>query len=182
MVSILFKWLVLLPALYVQGVSHDGKSSTHNNILAAALHPIYMSVTEIEYNAKDKTLEISCKIFTDDFEKTLRKSYTGYIDLINPKDKPAMNKLVSEYVQKHLHLKVDGRLINIEFIGYEQQEEGIISYYQVNNVPSVKRIDVTDNILYEYKEQQISLLHVIVNGNRKSTRLVNPEEKAGFEW
>ena len=41
------------------------------------LHPIFVSVTEIEHNAKDKTLEISCKIFTDDFEKTLRLTYKG---------------------------------------------------------------------------------------------------------
>ncbi len=182
MVSILFKWLVLLPALYVQEVSDAGNSFTHKGKAPLALHPIYMSVTEIEHNTKDRTLEISCKIFTDDFEKTLRKIYSGYVDLIHPKDKTAMNKLVSEYVQKHLHLKVDGRPVGMEFIGYEQQEEGITSYYQVNNVPSVKRIEITDNLLYEYKDQQISLLHVIVNGNRKSTRLVNPEEKAEFEW
>ena len=145
-------------------------------------HPIFMSVTEIEHNAKDKTLEISCKIFTDDLEKTLRKTYKGTVDLINPKDKTTMNRLVSDYVQKHLFIKVDGRPVVLDFMGYEQQEEGITSYYQVNNIASVKKIDITDNILYEYKDQQISLLHVTVMGNRKSTKLVNPEDKVSFEF
>ena len=145
-------------------------------------HPIYVSVTEIEHNAKDKTLEISCKIFTDDLEKTLRKTYKGTVDLINPKDKTTMNRLVSDYVQKHLFIKVDGRPVVLDFMGYEQQEEGITSYYQVNNIASVKKIDITDNILYEYKDQQISLLHVTVMGNRKSTKLVNPEDKVSFEF
>ena len=145
-------------------------------------HPIYVSVTEIEHNAKDKTLEISCKIFTDDLEKTLRKTYKGTVDLINPKDKTTMNRLVSDYVQKHLFIKVDGRPVVLDFMGYEQQEEGITSYYQVNNIASVKKIDITDNILYEYKDQQISILHVTVMGNRKSTKLVNPEDKVSFEF
>ena len=55
MVSILFKWLMTVSLL-------SGFSGNSN-------HPIFMSVTEIEHNAKDKTLEISCKVFTDDFEK-----------------------------------------------------------------------------------------------------------------
>lgn len=147
-----------------------------------ATHPIFLSVTEIEHNAKDKTLEISCKVFTDDFEKTLRQVYKTTVDLINPKDKAAMNKLVSDYVQKHLSLTVDGKKVALQFIGYEQQEEGILSYYQVNSIASVKKIDIINNILYEYKKEQIGIMHVTVDGNRKSTRLNNPEDKASFEF
>jgi hypothetical protein len=38
-------------------------------------HPIFVTVTEIEQNIKEKSVEISCKIFTDDFEKALRAAY-----------------------------------------------------------------------------------------------------------
>ena len=55
MASILFKWLL------IGGLVLKPTPSTY--------HPIFVSVTEIEHNAKDKTLEISCKIFTDDLEK-----------------------------------------------------------------------------------------------------------------
>lgn len=168
MVSILFKWLLLFSL------------STVNP--PAGAHPIFVSVTEIEHNAAEKTLEVSCKIFTDDFERTLRQTYSGKVDLLQPADKAAMNKLVSEYVKKHLSLVVDGKPVNLEFLGYEQQEEGIESYYQVKNIPSLKKIDVTDNILYEYKKEQMSIIHVIVNGNRKSYRLNNPDAKASFEY
>lgn len=146
------------------------------------VHPIYMSVTEIEHNARDKTLEISCKVFTDDFEKTLRQNYKGFVDLINPKDKAVMNKLVSDYVKRHLLINVDGKPVVMDFIGYEQQEEGITSFFQVNNIPSIKKLDITDNILYEYKSEQISLLHITVMGNRKSTKLVNPDEKLSISF
>lgn len=146
------------------------------------IHPLYISVTEIEHNTREKTLEVSCKIFTDDFEKTLRQNYMGKVDLLQPADKAAMNKLVSDYVKTHLSISVDGKAVTMEFIGYEQQEEGIQSYYQVTNIPSLKRIDVSDTILYEYKKEQMSIVHVIVNGNRKSLRLNNPDSKAVFEF
>src|SRR5437868_15376387 len=118
MVSILFKWLLTASLL--------------SPIADRNLHPIYVSVTEIEYNAKDKTLEISCRIFTNDLETTLKKDYKGLVDLINPKDKSAMNKLVDGYIQKHLAINVDGKPTSLQFLGYEQQEEAINSFYQVN--------------------------------------------------
>lgn len=171
MVTILFKWFLASGFFLLPGVlSSDTK------------HPVFMSVTEIEHNAKDKMLEISCKIFTDDFEKTLRKNYKGTVDLINPKDKTAMDKLVSSYVKQHLQINVDGKPIELKYVGYEIIEEGVESYYEAGNIPAVKKIEVMDNILYEYKSEQISIIHTTVGGERKSFRLNNPDSKAVFQF
>ena len=168
MASILFKWLIL--AISCFGLNEPG------------LHPIYVSVTEIEHNPKDKSLEISCRIFTDDFEKTLRKTTHITVDLLSPKDKSAMDKLISQYVQQHLKIMVDGKPVSLKYIGYEQVEEAIESYYQVPDIPSVKNITVQDNLLFEYSPQQISIIHVTVNGNRKSTKLNQPEDQVNFRF
>ena len=168
MASILYKWFLVASLNLVYGSS--------------VLHPIYVSVTEIEHNSKDKTLEVSCKIFTDDFEKTLRKAYNIHVDLLDPKEKEAMNKLVNDYVQRHLQISLEGKTVVMHFLGYEKMEEGIYSYYQVDNVNAVKNISITNNILYEYKTEQMGLIHVTVNGNRKSSKLNNPDEKISFEF
>ena len=68
MVILQYKWLLLLPALLASG----HLTQEPNN---AAAHPLFVSVTEINHNAADKNLEISCKIFIDDFEKTLTNIY-----------------------------------------------------------------------------------------------------------
>jgi len=143
----------------------------------ASHHPIYVSVTEIEHNAKDKTLEISCKIFTGDLEAILRKNNKIKVDLLAPTDKKAMEVLVSNYIQQHLKIIVNEKPVLLSFVGYEQNEETIQSYFQVDQVKSIKSLEVQDNILYEYKSEQISIIHVIVDGKRKSTKLNNPEEK-----
>ncbi len=44
-------------------------------------HPFYVSVTEINHNAKEQTLEISCKMFAEDLEEILKKNYKTAIDL-----------------------------------------------------------------------------------------------------
>jgi hypothetical protein len=173
MAVVLFKWLTIFTFAALPVAANP---AVNNN------HPLFVSVTEIELNTKDKTLEISCKIFTDDFEKTLRQNYKTTVDLLKPKDKTAMNKLVSDYVQKHLLLTIDGKKAALQFLGFEQQEEGIVSFYQVNNIAAVKKIAITDNILYDYKKEQIGIIHITVDGNRKSTKLNNPEDKCSFEF
>ena len=140
----------------------------------ATMHPIYVSVTEMQHNAKDKTLEISCKIFTSDFETILKSKSKSKINLLQPTDKKLMESLVDQYIQQHLKIKVDGQIKKMEFLGYEQNEDAIQSYFEIGDVATIKKIDVQDDILYEYKSEQISIIHIVVNGNRKSTKLVNP--------
>jgi len=141
----------------------------------ATHHPIYVSVTEIEHNAKENTLEISCKIFTGDLEAVLRKNNKMKVDLLAPTDKKAMEALVNNYIQHHLKIKVNEKPVQLSFIGYEQNEETIQSYFQVDEVNTIKSLEVQDNILYEYKSEQMSIIHVIVNRKRKSTKLNNPD-------
>ncbi len=171
MAGILYKWLLLFTVThFLHGFTPSAK------------HPLFVSVTEIEHNATEKTLELSCKIFTDDFEKTLRQQNKTQVDLLKPKDKSAMKKLVSNYVANHLQLTVNGKSVTLQFLDYEQQEEGIISYYQVNDIAAVNKIDITNTILYEYKKEQIGIMHVLIDGNRKSSRLTNPSNKVSFEF
>ena len=149
----------------------------------ASHHPIFVSVTEIDYNVNDKTLEVVCKIFTNDFENTLRKGYPKQkIDLLAAAQKKQMEKTVADYLSKHLKISVDGKSKSMEFLGFEQQEESIASYLQIGGVERFKNITVKNDILYEYKAEQISLIHITVMGKRKSTKLNNPDAVAVFEY
>jgi len=166
--SLLFKWL------FVSLMFLPTSFNLH--------HPIFVSVTEIEHNAKDKTLEVSCKIFTDDFEKTLRTTYKTHVDLLDEKVKPAMDKLVNDYVQKHLKVAVDGKLVALKYLGFEKIDEGIYIYYQADNITTPKKIEVTDNVLLEYNEQQMNIVHIIVDGKRKSAKLSGSENKVTAQY
>ena len=129
------KWLVLFFVLFIfSGATH---------------HPIYVSVTEIEHNAKENTLEISCKIFTGDLEAVLRKNNKIKVDLLAPTDKKAMEVLVNNYIQQHLKITVNEKPVLLSFVGYEQNEETIQSYFQVDEIKKIKSMEITDNILYE---------------------------------
>jgi hypothetical protein len=75
MATILYKWLIALTIFTTVGFAH----------------PVYVSITEVEYNTIEKSLEVSCKIFTNDFEKALSQHYKTPIDLLSGKNKAAMD-------------------------------------------------------------------------------------------
>ena len=158
MAASLFKWLIFL------------------------YHPLYITVTDINHNAKDRTLEISCKMFTNDFEAVLEKTAHAKVDLSDVKSKAANDKLIADYVEKHLLLKVDGHAVTLQFIGSEKEEDGTWSYFQVNNVPSVKKLEVNNNLLYDGFSQEINIMHAAAAGVKKSTRLDCPAAAASFEF
>ena len=145
-------------------------------------HPIYVSVAEIEHNAKAQTLQVSYKIFTDDFEKTLRNNTSIKVDLINPKNREQMNTLVNVYLQKHFTLKVNGKVVTLRFLGFEEIEEGIYSYLEADNISEVKTVEIFNNVLYEYQPQQMGIFHCKVKGITKSSKLNNPDTGVKFTF
>lgn len=149
----------------------------------APAHPLYITVTEINYNAEDKNLEISCKIFTDDFENALTGVHHSKIDLTAPKDKTVADKQVYDYIKSNLQIKLDGKLVNLEFVGYEKETDAVWSYLQVSNTTKApKTIDIYNSLLYDAYDKQINLMHISVGGTRKSGRLNYPDKETKFQF
>jgi hypothetical protein len=168
MVTILYKWFFIASVCFLS--------------TGYMAHPIYVSVTEIEHNSKERMVEVSCKLFTDDFEKALRTIYKKPVDLIHPKDRPAMDRLVEDYVKTHLKIAADGRELTLKYLGYELIEEAIYSYYEVPGIEKMASVSVVNNLLYDFQPEQMGLMHITVGGNRKSTKLNYPDVKAAVHF
>jgi hypothetical protein len=145
-------------------------------------HPYYLSVVEVNHNTTDKTLEISCKIFTNDFEETLEKNYKSKIDLASTKDKAVADKWIRDYITKHLSFKADDKSVTFSYLGYEKEDEAIYSYFEVKDIPAIKKISITNSLLHDFSDQQINIIHCIVGGKRQSTKLDYPKTEASFSW
>ena len=171
MASSFYKWLALpLFAITLTSAGFRGP------------HPFHVSVVEINHNAADKSLEISCKIFTDDFEKVLAQNYKTKVDLINPPDRKAMDSLVKKYIFSHIAVIVDGKPGTLIYVGFEKDNEAVFSYVEVDNISSLKKIEITNSLMHDMFTDQVNIMHVIENGNRKSTKLDYPATKTNIEF
>jgi hypothetical protein len=149
---------------------------------AFVFHPFYVSVTEMTYNGKAKSLEISCKMFAEDIEDILKQNYKANVNLSNDKQEAQNNRLMNDYLVKHFSLSIDSKPVNYRFIGFEKDKESVYCYLEVLNVPTIKKALVNNSILYDYKKEQINIVHFIINGNRQSTKLDNPKNLANFTF
>lgn len=180
MAIMLHKWFLVFSLAFLAVLPKLNASADLPSRNAFVFHPFYISVTEINHNAQDKTLEISCKLFADDFEETLKKNYKTVLDLTSEKDKAALDKFIPDYVNRHLALAVDGKPVKLTYVGFEKDKESVYCYFQVENVPSVKKLDVGNSILHDYSNGQINIVHAVVHGKRQSTKLDYPARQASF--
>jgi hypothetical protein len=150
--------------------------------LMAAVHPFYMSVTEIRYNTPRKSLEISCRIFSDDLENVLKKESGQPLDIIHPKNHAAADSLVARYLRNHLSLRADGQPLSYKYIGYEISEDATWCYLECAPLAPFRKLDIRNDILYSEHETQSHMIHVIVGERRQSTKLDNPKSTAVFTF
>jgi hypothetical protein len=175
-----YKWLI---AVYMSVGMGFFITTNYQKSLSVVAHPFYISITELNHNNTEKLMETTIKVFTDDLENTLKKQYRiTNIELAKAANAKQANELVSDYFIKRLALKLDGKPQLLEYVGFEIEDASLLAYFQVSGVDAVKKIEVRNTILYEAQPTQIGIVHAIVNKQKKSTRLTNPEANAVFEF
>ena len=151
-------------------------------ILVSSFHPYYVSVTDVKYNEQERTVQISCRTFTDNIEDALRKIYKKQVDVLHPKDKKEIENLLADYISKHIKIKVNSKLHVVNFIGYEKEEEAIWTYVEIKNVELPKLVSIENILLYDYIPQQINMVHMEVKGKKQSSKVTNPEKELVFNF
>jgi 3',5'-cyclic AMP phosphodiesterase CpdA len=150
--------------------------------IMAVLHPFFVSVVEMNHDAKGKSWETSIRIFSDDLESTLTKFGNTKIDFAKPADKAALDKLIANYVSQKLSVKVDGKNITLQYLGYEQKQESVWVYFETPNIASVKKVEVSCSLLYDFQTKQMNIFNVKANGVEKNYKLDYPKNTATFEF
>jgi hypothetical protein len=151
-------------------------------LTAFSFHPYYMSVTEFEYKSAEKEVQVSCKIFTDDLEETLKGSLKQKVDILSPSAKKENEQLLNTYLQQHLKLYLDGKAVAMEMIGFEKEGEAVWIYLVTKNTAAFKTVTVFNDLLYSYKPEQINIIHFKNRNERKSHRLNYPDKQVNMSW
>jgi hypothetical protein len=146
------------------------------------LHPFFVSVIEINHNAKESTVEISVRIFTEDLEKTINKSSTIKYDMVNPTDNAQLDKAIANYLNQKLKLKINGQTVIMNMVGHEIQKESVWSYLEIPKIPDMKKLELDCTILYDFEKSQSNIFHVKSRNNEKSFKLDNPNSKTSFDF
>ena len=138
---------------------------------SAMSHPFYVSICQIDHNKQNSSLEISLKIFADDFLRGLENIGARKLYLGEKKESPETNSYIEEYIKTNLVIRVNGKQLDLSFVGKEMETDVVWSYFEAMEVKELNRIEVECTILTEIFDTQSNIIQVNAGNGIKSMLL-----------
>jgi hypothetical protein len=156
----------------------------HFSALSFFVHPMHVSVTEIEFDEKNKALEIMMRVFIDDLELSIKNKLNHpNLDLLEPKNGKTLDQMAAEYLNSNFKISLDGKTQQTVYLGHEREDDALIFYIEVSKIKKFKIIQIQNTIITETHEDQNNLVNVTVRETVKSLRLTKntPVDKITFD-
>lgn len=135
-------------------------------------HKFYVSATDIEYNEKQRSLQIISHVFTDDLENLLQTRYSKELTLVKENEHPAADDYVQRYFSDKLKLSVNGKERSFNYIGKEYDKDQLLVYLEVEGVEPLKTIGVKNAVLTDLFPEQKNVVKVKFKNEIKSLLLM----------
>lgn len=127
-------------------------------------HPFFISLSEIRQNPQSGRLEMAQKVFWDDLEVELNEFSGETVDILEPKDEERLNSIFSEYLIEKNVIQIDGKDVEMTYLGYEIEEDAIWFYLESEPVAELEKIDISCTVLLNTFDTQQNIIHVYFPG------------------
>ncbi len=147
-------------------------------------HKFYVSVTNISYSEKDQSLQITSRIFIDDFEQVLLERYGIEAHLATDSE----SALAHEYIEKYLKTKflmfVNGEQRQYKVLGKKYDNDIMICYLEIPeiHIEKIKSIAVQNELLTDLFDEQQNVVHFKIKGKKKSIVLIRENNRGMLNW
>ena len=142
----------------------------------SGFHKYYISVTEVDYIQQKQSVQITTRIFIDDFEKVLRERYNENIVLAGKEETKEANKYIETYLRSKFKVRINDNDMNLIFIGKEYDIDIIQCYIEIQNVKQINSIEISNEVLFDSFEDQQNMIKTKINSKQKSF-LLNQNNK-----
>ena len=166
-----FTWNALAGILLTGGLLWSGTTEGAARSFGAtrhAAHPFYISVCQVDHNPDTAALEMSFRIFMDDLELALETMGTERLHLGTEREAEKADLYIGRYLARHVVIEINGRRVSSAFLGKEVDPDAMWCYMEVENIPVLESMTMTNTLLLETFEDQVNLVHVNANGQKKS--------------
>ena len=137
-----------------------------------AVHKYYVSVTQIDFLPEKQAVQITSRIFIDDFEKLLRTRYDEKITLATKNESPTTDSYIEKYLNEKLKLKINNKDVTLTFLGKEYDTDVIKCYLEIENIKTIKTIEISNKVLFDIFSDQQNIIKTKINSQQKSFILI----------
>ena len=134
----------------------------------ATIHPYYVSTLEIDYRPDRAALQITMRVFTDDWQLMLNTHYDKTLRLDPDTDTEKVLTHSSDYFQQHLELNLNGTDVTPSVLGKEYQGDQLLLYLEIAGVAELQTLAVSNRILFAELEGQQNIVRIKTPTKRKS--------------
>jgi len=140
--------------------------------LAAHFHPVHVSVLNVEFAKGGKSIDLSFKAFTSDFELAIAHNYSIALNLGKPNENPDAINYINKYFSGVFSISINNKdHLKPIFKKKEFNEDAIWLYFTIPLNERVKDMVISDLLLMDIYEDQTNLVIVSINGKESGYRL-----------
>lgn len=136
--------------------------------MSYAKHEEYYSLTNIQYKEKEKSLQITMRLFVDDLENALKKNYGKNFELNTDREIKEANSFIEKYIKTKFQISIEGKMLNYVFIGKEYEKDSIYIYLEIKNLAIFKTMQIQNATLIDTFPTQENIVKIKAFGIYKS--------------
>lgn len=130
------------------------------------LHPVHVSITNVDYNPNDLKMKISFKVFKQDMQLLFVHLDQVNIDFENLGEVKKNQERINNYFQNHFNIESKSGFEPV-FKEAELDNEWIWFYYEVENIDLKKEFKITNTIFLDLYYDQKNMMIFSIEGTEK---------------
>jgi hypothetical protein len=148
-------------------------------------HPIHLTLSEVVYDEKSKSIQMTHKIFVDDLEQHIEEELKARGKELNlrlgtPQEHPEADRYLAEYLAAHFKLQINGKTYPAHFLGKEYEDVAAWLYVEMPNVSKPKTVNLSDSFLMDLYEDQNNLVNFTFPQKKGSMRFMRGKVQDSF--
>ncbi|MBL4710761.1 MAG: hypothetical protein JKY48_20245 [Flavobacteriales bacterium] len=137
----------------------------------ADAHKFYMSITDMQYNSKTKSLQVVIKLFVDDIESVLEKENNVRIFFGTDKEHQDADKLLQSYLNSHFIIEQSRGSLSSKFVGKEVDKDYLWVYLEFEKFKVKDESTISNSLLIRYFSEQTNKVNYQNGAQLKSFTL-----------
>lgn len=146
-------------------------------LTSMAMHKFYVAIYQINHVKEKKMLQITSRLFIDDINEAIEKKYNKKSYLASDKETPEQVELLKKYLSEKFIVKVNNQPKSMIFVSKETEDNVLICYLKIVDVPKITSLEVENSIIMENHFDQQNIIQANFNGSKHSLLLTSESFK-----
>ncbi|NVJ69842.1 MAG: hypothetical protein HWE08_05780 [Alphaproteobacteria bacterium] len=148
----------------------------------ATAHNIFATMTEIEWNDQDQSLEVIMQMHAEHLEARLSLDLGERLNFLNDSHFERLEAATAPLIAKHLEIIVNSQPVILSFLGLEFRGDEVFLYLETELESAPRYMEVMNSLFLDDLPGQVNSVMATVKGERQAADITSAAEPAEFNF